>query len=99
MAVTEQNRINSYWTNRANSYSEKTRKDMSSFKKAAYRELLRKYTESGDKHVLELGAGPGFLSILMAETGFSVTVTDSSREMVEEANIEVQQEPNKENKR
>jgi SAM-dependent methyltransferase len=41
--------------------------------------------EPGDIHVLEVGTGPGFFAILLAEAGYRVTAIDLTPSMLEEA--------------
>ena len=43
------------------------------------------YREKSRIHILDAGAGPGFISIILAEEGFNVTALDASEEMLSEA--------------
>lgn len=54
------------------------------------RELVENHIGSGDR-VLEVGCGPGTLSVRMAAAGARVTALDRSRSMVEQAEIRLAQ--------
>lgn len=86
-----QERITNYWEHRAIDYSEKIKNDMNSFKKNAWKTLIEKYLNHDFAKGLDIGAGPGFFSILMAGLGLDVSVVDCSLEMLKEAksNMEV----------
>jgi len=79
-------RIETYWDGRADSYSDHVKREMACKKKQAWESLLRKYT--GDQEnltVLDVGTGPGFFAILLAGMNYSVTAIDKCEEMLKEA--------------
>ncbi|MDW8802893.1 class I SAM-dependent methyltransferase [Clostridium sp. A1-XYC3] len=78
--------IEKYWNNRANTYSEMINEDMNSFKKEAWSKIIKdKVSDKSSVKVLDIGTGPGFFAIIMAQMGFNVTAIDSSKSMIEEA--------------
>lgn len=83
-----------YWTARATTYSEVNRDELAGGQRDAWsRELrdqiavtlprTREHPE--DARVLEVGCGPGFLSIVLAQAGFAVTACDYTPAMLDEA--------------
>jgi 2-polyprenyl-3-methyl-5-hydroxy-6-metoxy-1,4-benzoquinol methylase len=78
--------IQNYWNNRANTYSEMINEDMNSFKKEAWSKIINDKVKDKNKvKVLDVGTGPGFFAIIMAQMGYDVTAVDSSCTMLEEA--------------
>lgn len=78
--------IETYWDNRADTYSEHVQQEMASRKKQAWASLIKQYTqEQGVLKVLDVGTGPGFFAILLAELGHDVTAVDASEEMLRQA--------------
>jgi|SRR5579864_1732911 len=51
----------------------------------AWKAVLAHYLPAAPANVLEVGAGTGVMSLLMAELGYEVTATDLSRAMLQEA--------------
>jgi len=79
-------RIQNYWNNRAKTYSEGINEELNSFKRDAWKKIIR--DKVGDKDnikALDIGTGPGFFAIIMSELGYDVTAVDSSISMIEEA--------------
>ncbi len=81
-----------YWDNRAKSYSEVNQEELVGVQRNTWKDLLEEQISSafGDKdrsqiRILDIGAGPGFLSIVLAELGYTVTAADYSVEMMTEA--------------
>lgn len=83
-----------YWLRRASSYSEVNKEELVGIQRQTWPELLdREITEhfgideGGRKkiRILDIGAGPGFLSIILAELGYSVTAADFAETMLIEA--------------
>ena len=81
-----------YWTKRAPGYSEINREELSTGQREIWRRtLVERISERfgdrkpGDIHVLEVGTGPGFFAILLAEAGYGVTAIDLTPSMLEEA--------------
>lgn len=84
--------IYEYWTKRASGYSEYNQQEMADARRSMWKEkLLALLTEhfSGkepaDIRVLDVGTGPGFFAILLAEAGYQVTALDYTAEMLKEA--------------
>lgn len=81
-----------YWTNRAKTYSELNQSELSDAHHKMWKQMIQKQisdhfpTISPEKlRILEIGTGPGFLSILLAEEGYQVTAIDLTPSMLEEA--------------
>lgn len=86
--ILEENK--SYWTNRAEGYSVINRTELSTAQKEKWggflrREMDRHFADNAALSVLEVGTGPGFFAILLAEAGFSVTAVDLTPAMLAEA--------------
>ncbi|MDO4622578.1 MAG: class I SAM-dependent methyltransferase [Eubacteriales bacterium] len=86
----EENSI--YWNNRASGYSEVNQEELEGIQRKTWSKLLeRKLTDRfGDRskaeiRILDIGAGPGFLSIILTEMGYAVTAADFSEEMQKHA--------------
>ena len=86
------NEIHDYWTNRARGYSEYNQQEMADARRMMWRDkllsLLREAfpeREPGEIKILDVGTGPGFFAILLAEAGYQVTAIDYTEEMLREA--------------
>ena len=86
------NEIHDYWTNRARGYSEYNQQEMADARRTMWRDkllsLLREAfpeREPGEIKILDVGTGPGFFAILLAEAGYQVTAIDYTEEMLREA--------------
>ncbi len=82
----------SYWSNRAATYSEVNREELRTDSHHRWQKLLDEkirlhfsHRDRSDIHVLEIGTGPGFFSILLAELGYHVTAIDLTPNMLAEA--------------
>lgn len=81
-----QKRIENYWEGEASRYSEGIWKEMNSFKKQAWIDLIDEYRPEGSSlKVLDIGTGPGFFAMITAEMGHIVTATDCTQNMLNEA--------------
>lgn len=79
-------RIETYWDGRADSYNEVVQREMACRKKQAWESLLRKYAgEQDNLRVLDVGTGPGFFAILLSGLNYSVTAIDKCEEMLRQA--------------
>ena len=83
-----------YWQNRAKSYSEVNKEELSGIQHDTWSRFLISQIEEcfGDRprdtiRILDVGAGPGFISTIMAEAGFKVTAFDFSEAMLNEARL------------
>ncbi len=81
-----------YWQNRASGYSEVNKEELTGVQRANWTSFLSKTINDAfpDKtpseiKILDVGAGPGFISIIMAEAGYQVTAYDFSESMLSEA--------------
>ena len=83
-----------YWLKRASSYSEVNKEELVGIQRQTWKELLDKeilehYEISENERervrILDIGAGPGFLSIILAELGYHVTAADFAETMLMEA--------------
>jgi ubiquinone/menaquinone biosynthesis C-methylase UbiE len=83
-----------YWLKRAVSYSEVNKEELVGIQRQTWKELLDKEIlkhfeiepdKRGNIHILDIGAGPGFLSIILAELGYCVTAADFAETMLIEA--------------
>lgn len=84
--------IQTYWSNRALGYSEYNQQELSDERRMKWRKALLSRIEvyfPGKKpseiKVLDIGTGPGFFSILLAEAGYRVTAVDGTEAMLKEA--------------
>ncbi len=81
-----------YWTGRAEGYSEVNRKELATDQRNLwFSEIARRIRMAfpGRLHqeirVLEVGTGPGFFAIILAEAGYDVTAVDLTPAMLEQA--------------
>ena len=86
------NEIHDYWTNRARGYSEYNQQEMADARRTMWRDKLLSLLgeafperEPGEINILDVGTGPGFFAILLAEAGYQVTAIDYTEEMLKEA--------------
>ena len=86
------NDIHDYWTNRARGYSEYNQQEMADARRTMWRDKLlsllgNQFPEKEPKEIkiLDVGTGPGFFAILLAEAGYQVTAVDYTEEMLKEA--------------
>ena len=78
--------LQKYWNYRANSYSKSNIEELNNFKRDAWLKILLENAPKKEKlRVLDMGAGPGFFSILMSLAGNEVTAVDVTEEMLENA--------------
>lgn len=81
-----------YWTHRAPSYSEVNREELATHQHAVWEQVLTEKISArfpdripDQIHILEIGTGPGFFAILLAEAGYRVTAIDLTPSMLDEA--------------
>ncbi len=79
-----------YWTKRADSYTQTIRAELSDDHTRMWGDVLREemaelLKKKGRLDILEAGTGPGFLSILLAQMGHTVTGIDYTAEMLKKA--------------
>lgn len=89
--IKEQNKA--YWNRRAVTYSDVNKEELEGIQYNKWSALLddeiqRVYAGVKKKEeikILDVGAGPGFISIVLSELGYSVTAADLSEDMIAEA--------------
>lgn len=81
-----------YWQNRASGYSEVNKEELEGVQRTNWASFLTKLIserfpdkEPSQIKILDVGAGPGFISIILAEAGYEVTAFDFSQAMLMEA--------------
>lgn len=81
-----------YWTKRAPSYSEVNQKELQTSQRTVWSRALDTRIKTHfagrkrkDIHVLDVGTGPGFFAIILAELGYQVTAVDYTEAMLEQA--------------
>lgn len=80
------NQISNYWDTRAEGYSISIHKQLAGQECQKFAEILRTAAPAGKPlNCLDLGCGPGFFSILLAQEGHQVTAVDCSEGMLEKA--------------
>jgi len=75
----------SYWNSVSLEWGIACLKEFNSPQRDAYKKLFEPYIKGGCSSVLDIGTGGGFLAMLFADMGFSVTGTDLCPEMLEQA--------------
>lgn len=81
-----------YWLSRAQGYSEVNKEELAGVQRKNWTSFLTEQISSAfpnrkpeEISVLDVGAGPGFISIILAEAGFKVTAIDFAETMLKEA--------------
>ena len=81
-----------YWIQRAKGYSEVNKEELSGIQHSTWKEFLVSEIskcfperEPGSIKILDVGAGPGFISIILSEAGYQVTAFDFADTMLAEA--------------
>lgn len=83
--------IEEYWTNRAEGYSEVNKDELESLQRDKWLNEIKMQIGSSEEksndniRILDIGCGPGFFSIILAQAGFNVTAIDYTNEMIEKA--------------
>lgn len=85
------NENKAYWSQRASSYSEVNQDELSGENREYWSKILcheidyRIPKNRAETRILEIGTGPGFFAIIMAEAGYNVTAIDLTPNMLAEA--------------
>lgn len=81
-----------YWTNRAPSYSTVNQEELGSAQRQVWRGAIARRIRGhfGDAapetlRILDVGTGPGFFAIILAEMGYQVTAVDYTAAMLRQA--------------
>lgn len=78
--------VTNYWDNRASSYSCANQEELNNKKRIVWQNLLLSHApEEKTLKVLDIGTGPGFFAIIMAQAGHSVTAVDATKAMLKQA--------------
>ncbi len=78
------NLIKDFWENESDGYKDCVQGELNGFKKEVWRKILQR-TIHGQASVLDIGTGPGFFAVLLAEMGCKVTAIDVTNNMIEKA--------------
>lgn len=74
------------WTESSSGYSSNILKELNSFKRQAWTDLILKNAgREGKLNILDVGTGPGFFAIIMSLQGHDVTAIDCTQAMLDEA--------------
>lgn len=88
-AFSLEERIRLYWTRRAEGFGDVRREELSGDEARRWSEEIMPYLPPAEEgktlRALDIGAGAGFFSILLAEQGLEVTGVDISEAMLEQA--------------
>ncbi|WP_443090231.1 methyltransferase domain-containing protein [Basfia succiniciproducens] len=78
--------VTRYWNNRAEGYSRHNQQELQSIKRLKWQQLLLAHApKKQNLKVLDIGTGPGFFAIIMAQAGAQVTAIDATSNMLEQA--------------
>jgi len=81
-----QERINTYWSKRADEFGDARYTDMNSVKREKWSKLIQAHLPQKEQpHVLDLGTGAGFFSFILSSLGCRVTGIDYSEDMLANA--------------
>ena len=85
-------KIGDYWTGRAAGYSKVNQEELAGSQRRDWlvkiEEQIRKVFGDREKQsirILDVGTGPGFFAIILAEAGYQVTAVDYTPAMLEQA--------------
>ena len=86
------NTIRNNWNKNAHMYDSQFQHGLhSSEEKEAWLDLLSVLVQGEDKKILDVGAGTGFLSLLLAELGHTVKAVDLSEGMLNKAKLKAEE--------
>ena len=88
MTMEMQERIDQYWSRRAEEFGDARYADMQGRKKKNWAKLISEHIprkDGGPLRVLDLGTGAGFFAFILRELGCLVTAVDYSGEMIKNA--------------
>lgn len=78
--------IEHYWTGRAEGYSQVNRHELATGQDQVwFREIERHLPKERNLKILDVGTGPGFFAILLAQEGYDVTAVDYTEAMLAQA--------------
>ena len=82
------NQIEEYWTKREEGNSQVNQGELATQKSQIWLENLREHLpdkKPEEVKILDIGTGPGFFAIILAQAGYQVTAVDYTEEMLKEA--------------
>ena len=80
-------KVESYWTKRANSFFELRHDEIESEKSAKWLEEIKQLLPAGKSlNILDLGCGTGYFEVILGRDGHKVTGIDLTEEMITKAN-------------
>jgi ubiquinone/menaquinone biosynthesis C-methylase UbiE len=78
--------IRQYWNQRAQGYALSNQEELEGESRRYWERQLRQALDGkGYQKVLDIGCGPGFFSVLLAQMGYEVTAVDYTENMLQEA--------------
>lgn len=81
-------KIAEYWSTRTEGYSEVNHKELEGMQKQAWLATLTEqfpHIPREELKILDIGTGPGFFPLILAEAGYYITAVDYTEEMLEKA--------------
>ena len=81
-------KLEQYWSNRAEGYSMVNQEELAGEQRIKWLHYLKtRFPDRSpeDISVLDIGTGPGFFAIILAEAGYRVTAVDYTEEMLKQA--------------
>ncbi|NOU81569.1 methyltransferase domain-containing protein [Paenibacillus sp. LMG 31459] len=88
-----QQEVEMYWEGEAELYSEGIQKELNGFQREAWLKLILAHAPQKERlHVLDIGCGPGFFSVILSSAGHLVTAVDCTDNMLEEARAHTSRE-------
>ncbi|HHV08787.1 MAG TPA: methyltransferase domain-containing protein [Clostridiales bacterium] len=87
MELYEQNK--EYWTGRTMGYSKVNEEELNTAQKEKWLRVLKESLPQNTAgiRVLDMGTGPGFFAIILAEAGYDVTAVDCTQSMLDRAKV------------
>lgn len=87
MKLLEENK--DYWTSRTMGYSRVNEEELTTEQKNKWLNVITSHFpgERENIKVLDMGTGPGFFAIILAQAGFNVTAVDCTTSMLERAKV------------
>lgn len=83
--------IASYWNTRTEGYSEVNEKELMGMQKQAWLSVLEAHFPKKENiKILDIGTGPGFFPIILAQAGYQVVAVDYTEGMLEKAGENLQ---------
>ncbi|WGE90007.1 class I SAM-dependent methyltransferase [Actinobacillus arthritidis] len=85
--------ITHYWNYRAETYSQENLAELNSSKSQIWQQLILSHAPQTNTplKILDIGTGPGFFAILMAQAGHQVTAIDATVNMLQKAQANAEQ--------